>query len=95
MRHEQRLSRLEARRPPPDYGLIDTVSRAFAAAVREKLARRLAGRADTPEQAAQDAALLDQWRAVCAPGEATGARERIAARLDRMAARLQQRDAMP
>lgn len=80
------LQRLEARRyPTPAYALIDALQRAFAA-VREKIAWRLDGEVDTPEQAARYAALLDQWRAVC--GEATGAREHIAARLDRMAGRL-------
>jgi Mg2+ and Co2+ transporter CorA len=90
MRYEQRLSRLEARcQPEPAYALMDALQRAFAAAVREKITRRLDGIEDTPEQAADHAALLAQWRAVCGPHDASGARARLAARLDRMAARQQ------
>jgi hypothetical protein len=90
MRYEPRMSRLEARRPPaPAYALMDALQRAFAAAVREKITGRLDGIEDTPEQAADYAALLAKWRAVCGPHDATGARARLAARLDRMAARLQ------
>jgi hypothetical protein len=90
MRYEKRLQALEARRPPRDYALIDTMSRAFAAAVRDKIRRRLDGEADTPEQASEYATLLDRWRAVHGVGAAEGAQDRMAARLDRMAARYAQ-----
>jgi hypothetical protein len=87
MRYEKRLQALEARRPPVDDALIDALERAFTAAVREQIARRLDGVEDTPEQRAAYALLLDQWRAVCGAHDATGARARLTERLDRMAER--------
>lgn len=79
MRYETRLQRLEARRPPLNYALMGALQRAFAAAVQEKITRRLDGIEDTPEQAAQYAGLRDQWRALGMPNE-TGARARITER---------------
>jgi hypothetical protein len=77
MRCEKRLHALEARRAArerPASDLIDALHRACTAAVRAKLARRLDEVADTPEQAAQHAALLAQWRDVRGDGTTEGAR---------------------
>jgi hypothetical protein len=90
MRYETRLRRLEARiraRPQPPYAVIDALQQAISAAVRAKLARRLEGMDDAPEQEAQLTALLDQWRAL-GMARPTGARARITERLDRMDERL-------
>jgi hypothetical protein len=91
MRYEKRLHALEAKMREtraPAWGMVEPLRCALTEAVRAKIARRLDGEADTPAQVAHHAALLDQWRAAHGlMGEATGARARIAARLDQMAAR--------
>jgi hypothetical protein len=84
MRFETRLRRLEGRlqaRPSLPVALAHKLQQA----VRDTIARRLEGLDDTPEQAASLAALHEQWRAVC--GSGGGARERITARLNRIAER--------
>jgi hypothetical protein len=84
MRFDARLRRLEACVPArPSVSMA--VLHAFQQAVRDTIARRLEGLDDTPEQAAALAALREPWRAVGEPGG--GARERIFARLNRMAER--------
>jgi hypothetical protein len=88
--YERRLHALEVKWLAPNappWAIMDALHRAFAAAVRDKLRRRLDGIEDTPEQAAELTALRDQWRALCSHGAAEGARARLTERLDRMAER--------
>ena len=92
MRYEKRLYALEVRhaaRRAPASALLDALRGALTEAIRAKITRRLDGMDDTPEQAAELAGLCDQWRAVGGHTEDTGARARIAQRLEAMAARQQ------
>jgi hypothetical protein len=93
MRYDKRLDSLEARllaMKTPAWPVRLAAQRAFADAVRAKLAQRLTGEPDTPAQVEQYTAARAQWQAVRGEsGEDAGARARIAARLEEMAVRLQ------
>jgi|SRR5687767_4325613 hypothetical protein len=95
-RYDRRLDYLEGRllaTKTAAWPVRLAAERAFADAVREKVARRLAGEPDTPEQVAQYATAQAQWQAVQGRHKGTaGARERVMRRLENMAARQQAYD---
>ena len=92
-RYDRRLDYLEGRllaTKTAAWPVRLAAERAFADAVRAKLAQRLTGEPDTPAQVEQYTAARAQWQAVRGEsGEDAGARARIAARLEEMAVRLQ------
>jgi hypothetical protein len=96
MRYDKRVDSLEVRllaTKQASWAFRVAAEDAFAKVVREKLARRLAGEPDTPEQVARYAAVYAQWKAVQGPDKGDpGARERVMARIEDMAARIRFHD---